>query len=84
MDFATHLGLVAGFFTTIATVPQVIKTWKTKSAKDLSLKMLALISAGVFCWLIYGLAIGDTPLIVANIFTLALYLTLLYFKLTMK
>ncbi|MCL2334526.1 MAG: SemiSWEET transporter [Endomicrobia bacterium] len=49
------LGLIAGTFTTIAFVPQVYKTWKTKSAKDVSMHMFILFGAGVVLWIIYGL-----------------------------
>ncbi|VVB98664.1 PQ loop repeat protein [uncultured archaeon] len=84
MAFAQVIGLVAAFLTTIAVVPQAIKTFKTRSAKDLSLKMLLAVTAGVFCWLIYGLMINDFPLIAANIVTFCLYLALLYFRLTYK
>lgn len=37
MDLVTALGLLAGTLTTVAFVPQVIRTWKSKSTKDLSL-----------------------------------------------
>lgn len=68
----TLLGLVAGFFTTVAFVPQVIRTWRMRSAADLSLVMVSLNSAGVLLWLIYGLCIHSLPLIIANLFTFAL------------
>jgi len=48
------IGLIAGVFTTIAFVPQVYKTWKTKSAKDVSLHMFLLFITGVFLWIVYG------------------------------
>jgi len=74
------LGLVAGALTTIAFVPQVIKTWKSKSAKDLSLGMYSIFCTGVLLWLIYGFIIGDIPIIVANTITFSLAMTILYFK----
>ena len=74
------LGLAAGALTTIAFVPQVIKTWKTKSADDLSLGMYLIFCSGVGLWLIYGLVQKDIPIIVSNIVTFALALTILYFK----
>ena len=48
------LGLIAGGFTTIAFIPQVYKTWKTKSAKDVSMHMFLLFITGVFLWIVYG------------------------------
>lgn len=76
------LGLTAGILTTVAFVPQVIHTWKTKSAKDLSLSMCFILCSGVFLWLIYGFIVSDIPIIIANFVTFLLAMTLLYFKLT--
>lgn len=74
------LGLVAAGMTTIAFVPQVHKTWKSKSAKDLSLGMYLIFTTGVILWLIYGILKEDIPIIAANVVTLSLTLVLLYFK----
>lgn len=82
MSFVIILGLAAGALTTIAFVPQVIRTWKTKSARDLSLGMYLIFCSGVLLWLIYGWIIEDIPIIIANAVTLSLVLVVLYFKLT--
>jgi len=63
----TWIGLVAGLLTSVAAVPQVIKTWRSRHARDLSILQPLLLSAGVALWLYYGILIGDTPLILANI-----------------
>ncbi|MEO1054287.1 MAG: SemiSWEET transporter [Bacteroidota bacterium] len=81
MENTEILGLIAGGLTTISFLPQAIKTWKTKSAKDLSLFMFSIFCLGVALWLTYGIIISNTPIIVANIVTLALSSTILYFKL---
>jgi len=78
------IGYIAAIFTTVAFVPQVIKTWKSKSAKDLSLGMFSIFCTGVTCWLVYGFYTSNFPILVANAATLVLALTLLYFKLTFK
>ncbi|QHT65272.1 hypothetical protein GXP67_00575 [Rhodocytophaga rosea] len=78
------LGLIAASITTLAYVPQVVKTWKSKSSKDLSLKMLIAFSTGVSLWLIYGILEKDTPIIVANSITLLLSFVLLFFKFKFK
>ncbi len=72
MSLITLLGLAAGTLTTLAFLPQVVKTWRTKSAADLSLDTFSLISTGVFLWLVYGLLIGDVPIILANAVTFCL------------
>jgi MtN3 and saliva related transmembrane protein len=84
MNTTQIIGLTAGFCTTIAFLPQVIKTWKSKSAKDLSLSMFSIFCIGVLLWFIYGLFVRDIPVIAANFVTLLLASTLLYFKLKFK
>jgi MtN3 and saliva related transmembrane protein len=78
------LGLMAGCLTTAAFLPQVVKTWKSRSAKDLSLGMFSLFCLGVAMWLVYGFAVNDLPVIAANLVTLLLASTLLFFKLRFK
>jgi MtN3 and saliva related transmembrane protein len=84
MNAIQMLGLVAGSLTTAAFLPQVIKTWKTRSAKDLSLGMFSLFCLGVLLWLVYGIVVNDIPVIAANLLTLMLASTLLFFKLRFK
>ncbi|KPP94752.1 MAG: hypothetical protein HLUCCA01_08835 [Bacteroidetes bacterium HLUCCA01] len=81
--FTTLIGMLAAVCTTIAFLPQVIKTWKAKSAKDLSLRMFSILAFGVTMWLIYGIRLGELPIILANAVTLLLILVIMYFKLTM-
>ena len=79
--FSTQtLGFVAAACTTLAFLPQVIKTWRSRSTKDLSLFMFLVFSTGVTLWLIYGMLRGDWPLILANLFTLSLAVIILAFK----
>jgi MtN3 and saliva related transmembrane protein len=78
------LGLVAGTITSVTFLPQVIKIWQTKSAKDLSLMMLLLLMLGVVLWLIYGLVVMSTAIIYTNSMVLAMSLIMLYFKLRFK
>ena len=84
MNSIQLLGLFAGTLTTAAFLPQVVKTWKSRSAKDLSLGMFSIFCLGVAMWLVYGLVIGDVPVIAANLLTLLLASTLLFFKLRFK
>jgi MtN3 and saliva related transmembrane protein len=84
MNYTQILGLVAGACTTIAFLPQVLKTWKSKTAKDLSLGMFSFFCFGVLLWLIYGIMMRDIPVVIANLCTLVLASTLLFFKLRFK
>lgn len=84
MNSTAILGYVAGTLTTIAFLPQVIQTWKTKSTKDISLGMFVSFCTGVFLWLIYGILIDSYPVIITNVATLALALIILSLKIKYK
>ena len=78
------LGLVAGALTTLSFIPQVIKTWKSRSAKGLSLGMFSVMCIGLSLWLIYGIIVSSVSIILTNAVTLALALSLLFFKFSFK
>ncbi|MBD2124151.1 SemiSWEET transporter [Trichocoleus sp. FACHB-262] len=84
MEFTTTLGLIAGSLTTIAYLPQLIKTWKSKSADDLSWSMLITLCVGIVLWLVYGSYVHDIPVICANIVTLVLSSIILGLKIRYK
>lgn len=77
MDSITLLGLGAATLTTLAFLPQVWTTWRTKSTGGLSLPMYAIFTTGVGCWLTYGLIVGDLPIIAANAVTFPCTLSVL-------
>lgn len=81
MIYTELLGFAAAFCTTTAFLPQAIKTWRTKSAKDLSLPMFLIFCVGIILWLIYGIAISNWPMILSNVFTFMLAVSILYHKL---
>ncbi|GAB2884054.1 SemiSWEET transporter [Uliginosibacterium flavum] len=74
------IGYTAAFCTTVAFIPQAWLTWKTRSARGVSLGMYGIFTLGVALWLIYGLLLGSWPIIVANIITLALAIFILGMK----
>ena len=78
------LGLVAAFLTTSAYVPQAYKTWKTKSAGNISLTMYISMFVGIILWLIYGIHINSFAMIVANCITAVLTLIIIGFKVRYK
>ena len=81
MSKLTFLGLAAAFCTTVAFVPQVVKTWTTRTTADISLSMFLVLVIGIVLWLTYGTLLGDVPLIVANGITLILAGIILVLKL---
>jgi len=84
MDWITIIGFFVAVCTTIAWLPQVIKSIKTKETKDLFLGLCIISVIGVFLWLVYGISKKDFPLIFANSITLALTVTLFVMKLKYK
>ena len=84
MDTIVIVGYIAGALTTISFVPQVIKAWKMKETRDLSLAMLLLFAAGILLWTFYGIWTGSMPIILANVVTFVLILVLLGMKIRYK
>ena len=80
MNTIDGLGMLAGILTTLSFIPQVIKTWRSKSAADISTGMFILFSLGVLLWMIYGLYLNAMPIIIANGITLLLAMTILILK----
>jgi MtN3 and saliva related transmembrane protein len=74
------IGYAAAALTTLAFVPQVVKSWRTRSTGDLSSTMLVVFTAGILLWLIYGIGTGSMPVILANVVTLMLSATLVSLK----
>ena len=77
-------GFAAATLSTIAFLLQVVKTWKTRSAKDVSYALLLTFSTGCLCWVIYGYQVEAKPVMIANAFTLALNLTILAMKIVFE
>ena len=84
LNYIDIFGFLAALLTTIAFLPQLYKTWQTKSAEDVSLIMLILFIIGLICWIIYGLKINSIPILVANIITFIFNLSILTLKLTYR
>lgn len=81
MTWLDVIGSIAGGLTTLAFVPQVVKTLRSRQTRDISLAMWLLFCAGVALWLVYGVILGAWPIIVANALTLVLAATVLLVKL---
>jgi MtN3 and saliva related transmembrane protein len=84
IDIYEIIGLLAALLTTASFVPQVYKTWKSKSADSLSLTMYLVFFVGIVLWLIYGIHLKSLAMIVANSITAVLSLLLIIFKLRFK
>jgi MtN3 and saliva related transmembrane protein len=78
------VGFIAGFLVSIALFPQLIKTWRTKSAKDISIFWSIILMSGLSLWVVYAIANKILPLFIFGLIELSLALTLFVFKLIYK
>jgi MtN3 and saliva related transmembrane protein len=78
---AEWLGLIAGAIITIGFLPQVIRVFKLKSAREISLSFTILFLIGLGCWLAYGISLRLTPVILWNAISVIFALALLCAKL---
>lgn len=79
IDHNEIIGFIAAVCTTFAFLPQVIKVWKTKQTKDLSLRMYTIMFIGICLWFVYGLRINSLSIVLANIVTCILVFTILVY-----
>ena len=84
METIDIIGLIGAFLSGVTFFPQVYRTWKLKSARDLSLSMILIILLSNITWLIYAFNKQDIAIISANFFVGSCALTILYFKLKFK
>jgi MtN3 and saliva related transmembrane protein len=84
MNGVEILGYAAGFITSLTFLPQVIKTWKVKSAKDISLMMFIIAAINEVMWIAYGILLDNWVIILTNAVVLSMSLIMIYFKLTFK
>ncbi len=84
LNYIDLFGFLAALLTTIAFLPQLYKTWQTKSADDVSLFMLILFITGLLCWIIYGFKINSIPILIANIITFIFNFLILVLKISYR
>jgi len=82
--YKEFLGYIAAGLSTTSFLPQVIKIWRSRSGGDISTIMYVMYIISLLLWLIYGVIIGSTPLILAEIFTLILASAILIMKFMWK
>ena len=81
MQTTDIIGSLAAIMTTVSFMPQVLHTLRTKDVSGISLSMYSVFTVGVSLWLVYGILLGELPIIIANTVTVALASTILAMKL---
>ncbi len=74
------IGFTAGFLMAITMLPQIIKSLRTKSVKDISLSMLIICVIGAILWMIYGILIKSLPIVIMDGFAFCVSFTQLLIK----
>ena len=80
MNIADYIGSAAGICTTASFLPQIVRTLRTRSVRDISFGMITLFFGGITLWLVYGILKTAWPIILTNTVTLLLVLILLICK----
>ena len=78
------LGYIAATLTTGSFIPQVLKTWRTRSVKDISLLMYSVLLTGSALWAFYGISSNSWPIILANSITFVLVAAVVVMKIRFK
>lgn len=84
MNWIEAVGHLGSFLSSVTFLPQVYKTWKSRSAGDISLLMIVIVFISTVVWLIYGIGMGLWPVIIANGVICFLSVLLIVFKLSFK
>jgi MtN3 and saliva related transmembrane protein len=84
MQLTDVIGFFAAVLTTASFVPQAWHTFRTRDVSGISLGMYSAFTAGVACWLVYGLLLGAWPIVIANLVTLSLAIAILVMKLRFR
>ncbi|MEO6174293.1 MAG: SemiSWEET transporter [Flavobacterium circumlabens] len=79
MDLINVVGLLAGTCVTLSVIPQILKVWKTKKVKEISLLTFSALTFGIAAWIVYGFLKNDLPIIITNSVSLFLNLIMVYF-----
>ena len=80
MDYLEIIGFIAGGLVAISFLPQVIKSWKTKSTKDIAISLSIINLSGQILWIVYGVGINSISLVVMSSITLIMTASLLILK----
>jgi len=72
------IGYLAALLTTFSVIPQIIRVYRLKESRDISLWTVSSLSAGILLWVIHGIVIRDLPVILANCVSFGLSVLMIY------
>lgn len=74
------VGITAGVLTAASTLPQIVKTIRTRDSRNVSVVMFCVLLAGVVTWTWYGFMKEDWPIILTNAFSSLANMFMLFLK----
>ena len=81
MISSEYIGVTAGIFVAVSVMPQIIKSWKTKSTKDIAISWSLINLGGQILWIVYGFLINSSSLVVMSGISLVMNLSMVVLKL---
>lgn len=75
------IGFVAGIFVAVSVLPQVVKSWKTRSTKDIAISWSIINLIGQLLWILYGVVIGSWSLVIMSAITTVMNISMIVLKL---
>lgn len=84
VNFTSVIGVVAGIFTSVSMLPQLVKTFKQKKSEEISMVMILCLIIGIGLWVYYGIRKNDLPIIITNAFSFIVNGVLLIFHFKYK
>ncbi len=74
------LGLIGGSLSCITFVPQIFKTWKSKSVKDISVNMFLIVLCSTIIWIAYAIMKDSISILLTNIVVFITAVIMLFMK----
>ena len=84
IELVEYIGFSAGILVAISSLPQIIKSWKTKKTSDISIGWLCLNLSGQLLWILYGILIYSISLITMSSITFLMVVSVLILKIKYK
>jgi MtN3 and saliva related transmembrane protein len=78
LDLTEWIGILAGIFTAVSLIPQIVKIVKEKKSENISFAYLAILLAGLALWVVYGVLRKDVPVIATNVTSIVINLVTVF------
>ena len=80
MVITEPLGFIAGALATCSVIPQVVRIYRLKSAREISIVFTTMLMLGLILWMVYGIFLKLAPVIIWNFIGVGVVASLMYAK----